>query len=55
VWSTSFEWNGKNYVFGINGQTGKIVGDRPYSIAKIVSLVVAIGIVLAVAFYFNNR
>jgi predicted Zn-ribbon and HTH transcriptional regulator len=55
VWSTSFEWNNKNYVFGINGQTGKIVGDRPYSVAKIVSLVVAIGVVLAVAFYFNNK
>jgi len=55
VWSASFEWNGKNYFFGINAQSGKIIGERPYSKAKIISLILAVGTILAIAFYLNNR
>ena len=29
VWVLNTEWNGKKFTFGINGQTGKIVGDLP--------------------------
>lgn len=29
VWILNTKWNGKNYTFGINGQTGKIAGDLP--------------------------
>ena len=29
VWLLTTEWNGKNYFFAMNGQTGKFVGDLP--------------------------
>ena len=36
VWTASFRWNNKEYHYAINAQTGKIVGDRPYSYTKII-------------------
>ena len=36
----------------INGQTGEVQGERPYSAIKITLLVIAILIVLATAAYF---
>ena len=29
VWLLNTKWNGKNYTFAMNGQTGKLVGDLP--------------------------
>lgn len=52
IWSASFNWNNRDYKYAINAQTGKIVGERPYSIAKIVSFVLGVGVILtAVAYY----
>ncbi len=31
VWMLSTRWNGKNYLFAMNGQTGKLIGDLPVS------------------------
>lgn len=31
VWMLSTRWNGENYLFAMNGQTGKLVGDLPVS------------------------
>lgn len=31
VWMLSTKWEGKNYLFAMNGQTGKLVGDLPMS------------------------
>lgn len=36
VWTASFKWREKIYNYAINAQTGKLVGERPYSITKIV-------------------
>lgn len=30
VWLLSTKWNGKDYLFAVNGETGKFVGDLPY-------------------------
>lgn len=35
VWMLSTQWNGKNYLFAMNGQTGKLVGDLPVSRGKL--------------------
>ena len=35
VWMLSTQWNGKNFLFAMNGQTGKLIGDLPVSWAKI--------------------
>lgn len=34
VWLLNYRYNGKNYTFAMNGQTGKIVADRPISKGK---------------------
>ncbi len=41
VWLLNTKWNDKNFVFAMNGQTGKMVGDLPISILK--SLIWIIG------------
>ncbi len=34
VWLLNTKWNGKDYLFGVNGQTGKFVGDLPFDKKK---------------------
>lgn len=36
IWLSSYKYNGKVYQFMVNGQTGKVEGDRPYSAWKII-------------------
>ena len=31
VWLLATRWNGQNYLFAMNGQTGKLIGDLPVS------------------------
>lgn len=35
VWTLLTKWNGKNYMFMMNGQTGKLVGDLPTDKKKV--------------------
>ncbi len=35
VWMLRTKWNGKDYIFAMNGQTGKMVGDLPMNKAKL--------------------
>ncbi len=51
VWLLNTKWNDKNFLFAMNGQTGRLVGDLPVStkrafalFAKIVLPLIAIGI-----------
>ncbi|MBR5501901.1 MAG: hypothetical protein IKV55_02585 [Oscillospiraceae bacterium] len=56
VWMLSTRWKGKDYLFAMNGQTGKLVGDLPMSwgrfwalfagVALSVSAIVALGMFL---------
>lgn len=34
VWMLSTKWKGQNYLFAMNGQTGKLIGDLPVSSGK---------------------
>ncbi len=54
VWMLTTKWDGKNFLFAMNGQTGKLVGDLPISrkklaayFAAIAAPLMAIGTVLA--------
>jgi len=40
IWTASFTWKKKVYHYAINAQTGKIAGERPYSVVKIVFAVI---------------
>jgi len=43
VWTASFKWKNKTYNYAINGQTGKVSGERPYSWLKIAAIVGTLG------------
>ena len=34
VWMLSTKWNGQNFLFAMNGQTGKLIGDLPVDKGK---------------------
>ncbi len=45
VWMAAYKYGGKTYRFVVNGQTGKVQGERPWSVWKI-ALAVALAAVL---------
>ena len=45
IWSAAYKYNGKSYRFVVNGQSGRVQGERPWSIWKIAGAVIA-GLVL---------
>jgi hypothetical protein len=47
VWMLSTEWSGKRYMFAVNGQTGKTVGDLPVNKGKVVKTFAAIAAAVA--------
>ena len=49
VWVASYRYGGKAYQFVVNGQTGEVQGERPYSWIKI-AIAVLIGLILAATF-----
>ena len=54
VWMAAYKYNGKSYHFLVNGQTGEVQGERPWSIWKIgFALALVLGIVLG-AVYLND-
>ncbi|MFV0417302.1 MAG: hypothetical protein ACK5KT_01045 [Dysgonomonas sp.] len=55
IYVSSYTYRNKLYHFFVNGRTGQITGDRPYSIIKIVLAVIA-GLILIAAFimYMKN-
>jgi DNA-directed RNA polymerase subunit RPC12/RpoP len=55
VYTADFKWKGEDYIYLINGQSGKVVGERPYSILKITLLVIVIVTILAIAIYIDSH
>ncbi len=55
VWLLNTTWNGQNYLFAMNGQTGKMVGDLPFDKAEynkyLFRLTGSISMVLFAIFY----
>jgi hypothetical protein len=48
VYISSYQYKGKSWRFMINGQTGKIVGDRPLDWVKVLAVVGVVVVVLVV-------
>lgn len=55
VWISAYRYGDKTYRFLINGDTGEVQGERPWSITKIALAVVAVIIVLALAVLMMNN
>lgn len=55
VWLSAYRYNDKVYRFMINARTGEVQGERPYSTAKILLLVLGIIAVGAGIWYFATQ
>ena len=51
VWSAAYRFGGKSYRFVVNGQTGKVSGERPWSALKLVAAGVALALFVGVALW----
>jgi len=54
LWSAAFQFRDKTYRFVVNGRSGKIRGERPYSPAKIAMAVLAGMLLLGGFVFFAN-
>ena len=48
VWILNTKWDGKDFLFAMNGQTGKLIGDLPVSKGKFWGLFAAIAVSLSI-------
>jgi predicted RNA-binding Zn-ribbon protein involved in translation (DUF1610 family) len=55
VWMASYPYNGKTYRFLVNGKTGEVQGERPYSAWKIAGLIIVILIIIAIVLMVTNK
>ncbi|UWQ35007.1 TFIIB-type zinc finger domain-containing protein [Leisingera sp. M527] len=55
VWLAAYKYRGKTYRFVINGQSGRVQGERPYSAVKIGAAALAAAIVIAAIAYFAGQ
>lgn len=55
VWSAAFRYRDKSYRFVINGRTGKVQGERPYSYWKIAFAGLAALMLAAGAYYYLQQ
>jgi len=51
VWMLSTTWNGKNYTFAMNGQTGKFVGDLPLDKGAYWRWFFSLSLIFSIIFY----
>jgi DNA-directed RNA polymerase subunit RPC12/RpoP len=54
VWMAAYKYNGKSYRFLVNGQTGEVQGERPWSAWKIGFAVLAVAAVLLAGIYLYD-
>ena len=55
LWMSSYRYNDKVYRFAINARTGEVQGERPYSVTKIASLVMAILALIALIYMMAHK
>ena len=54
VWTAAYKYSGKSYRFLVNGQTGEVQGERPWSIWKISFAVLAVAAIVLGVVYLND-
>jgi len=55
VWTAQFKWKKKIYNYAVNGQTGKVIGEHPYSWTKIIILILTIGLIIGAIVYVDQH
>ncbi|MES2144571.1 MAG: primosomal protein N' (replication factor Y) - superfamily II helicase [Pseudomonadota bacterium] len=54
VWMAAYKYNGRSFRFLVNGQTGEVQGERPWSVWKIAFTVLVVLAVGAALVYLND-
>jgi DNA-directed RNA polymerase subunit RPC12/RpoP len=54
IWTAAYKYNGKSYRFLVNGQTGEVQGERPWSVWKIALVVIFVAILIFGAVYLSD-
>jgi len=55
LWESAFGYKGKTFHYLINGENGKVSGNRPWSVPKIIAAVIAgLAILIALAMAYSN-
>jgi ribosomal protein S27E len=54
IWMAAYKYNGKSYRFLVNGQTGEVQGERPYSKWKIALAVLGVAALVLTALYLHD-
>ena len=54
LYISAYNYAGKTYKFEINGQTGSLSGERPYSVWKIVLTILLVVIIIGAIVYFSK-
>ena len=52
VWMLNTRWNGMNYMFAMNGQTGRMVGDLPVDKSRVAAWFAGISLPLMAVLAF---
>jgi len=55
VWTAVYKYRGKTYRFVVNGQTGSVKGERPWSWIKITIAVIVAAIIAGIVGYFLSQ
>ena len=55
VWQYLYRYKGKTYQYHVNGQTGKVIGTTPVSMAKVLSYSVSVFAVVTAGCYMAIR
>ena len=53
VWMAAYKYSGKTYRFLVNGQTGEVQGERPWSVWKIGFAVLVVAALALGVVYLN--
>ena len=54
VWMAAYKYNGRSFRFLVNGQTGEVQGERPWSIWKIGFAVLLVVLLILTVVYLND-
>ncbi len=55
VWTAAYRYNGKSYRFVVNGQSGRVQGERPWSVWKITFAILLALVLVAALLALNEK
>ncbi len=55
IWLSAYRYQGKTYRFLVNGQTGEVQGERPWSIWKILGAILLVLGIIGIAYTVTHR